>query len=110
MDRRRPGESNELPSGSSETGRKPAAKSGSKKQGQKRGRRFIFSLRRFGAVESPRHVPPPPTLSNLTRAELEALLVGLFTEVASLKQVVAHTYEAGLRGRYKRNWTRQLFN
>jgi len=49
-------------------------------------------------------VPPPPTLSALTRAELEALLVELFAEVASLKQMVTQQREEiarlkGLKGR-----------
>jgi len=55
-------------------------------------------------VDSLAHVPPPPTLSALTRAELEALLVELFAEVASLKQMVTQQREEiarlkGLKGR-----------
>ncbi len=50
---------------------------------------LIFSLRRFAAVESLHHVPPPSTLSTLSRPDLEALLVELYGEVAALKQAVA---------------------
>ena len=49
----------------------------------------IFRLRRFDAVDSLHHVPLPANLSALNRAELEALLVELYGEVASLKQTVA---------------------
>jgi Transposase IS66 family len=40
-------------------------------------------------VDSLQHVPPPSALSSLSRPELEALLVELFGEVATLKQTVA---------------------
>jgi Transposase IS66 family len=46
-------------------------------------------LLRFGRLDSLHHVPPRSSLSGLSRAELEALLVALFSEVAALKQVVA---------------------
>jgi uncharacterized small protein (DUF1192 family) len=57
-------------------------------------------LRRFDAVDSLRHVLPPPALSALSRPELEALLVELFAKVATLTQTVAELREeiARLKG------------
>jgi hypothetical protein len=60
-------------------------------------------LRRFGAVDSLPHVPPP-ALSALSRPELEALLVELFGKVTSLEQLVGDQREEiarlkGLKGR-----------
>ncbi len=43
------------------------------------------------------HVPPPPTLSALSRPELEALLVELFGEFATLKQAVTELREENAR-------------
>jgi hypothetical protein len=61
-------------------------------------------LRRFVGVDSLHHVPPPSALSALSRSELEALVVELFTELAALKQTVTELREEvarlkGLKGR-----------
>jgi hypothetical protein len=56
-------------------------------------------------------VPPTPSLSDLSRPELEALLVELFGKVAALEKIVGEPREEiarlkGLKGRpsYGRNW------
>ena len=72
-------------------------------QGQKSGQRRAFLLRRFDAVASLHHVPPPSTHFALSRPELEALLAELFGEAATRKQTVAEQREEiarlqGLKG------------
>ena len=61
-------------------------------------------MRRFGALDSLHHVPPPSALSALSRPELEALLVELFGKIAALEKVVGEQREEiarlkGLKGR-----------
>ena len=51
-------------------------------------------------MDSLHHVPPPSTLSALSRPELEALLVELLVEVEGLKQLAGEQREeiARLKG------------
>jgi hypothetical protein len=57
-------------------------------------------LLRLDSVRFFAHVPQPPVLSELSRPELEALLVKLFGEVAALKHIVSEQREeiARLKG------------
>ncbi len=61
-------------------------------------------MHRFDAIDSLHHVPPTANFSELSRPELEALLVELFVEVTTLKQTIAEQREEiarlkGLKGR-----------
>jgi hypothetical protein len=61
-------------------------------------------LHRLDSVRFFTDVPPPPSLSGLSRPELEALLVELFGKVAALEKVVGELREEnarlkGLKGR-----------
>jgi hypothetical protein len=61
-------------------------------------------LPRLGGVRFFADVPPPPSLSDLSRPELEALLVELFGKVAALEKIVGEQREEiarlkGLKGR-----------
>jgi len=55
-------------------------------------------------VDSLHDVPPPPSLSGLSRTELEALLIEVFGEIVALKQTNSELREEiarlkGLKGR-----------
>jgi len=61
-------------------------------------------LRRFDGVDSLDHVPPPPALSELSRSELEVVLVKQSEDISVLKQLVSELREEiarleGLKGR-----------